>query len=56
MQNRRFRYTTRHINDTDVLVKVYKKGQRKIHHQFVVNDYGDWNAVEDEIERVIDSL
>ena len=51
-----FRYTTEYINDTDILVRVYKKGERKIYHKFTVSDYGDWNAVEDEIKRTIETL
>lgn len=48
------KYTTEHINDTDVLVRVYKGG--KIIHKFTVNDFGDWNEVEDTIERTINTL
>lgn len=51
-----FRYTTRHINDVDVIVRVYKSGERRIYHKFSVQDYGDWNAVEAEIEAEIESL
>lgn len=51
-----FRYTTEHLNDGIVLVKVYKKRERKIFHRFFVQDNGDWNSVEDEIENVINSL
>lgn len=47
----KFRYTTEHINDYDVLVRVYKKGEKKIHEKFFVKDYGDWNKVEHEIEQ-----
>lgn len=46
-----YRYTTEHINDNDVLVRVYKKGERKIHEKFFVNDHGDWNTVEHHIEQ-----
>lgn len=46
-----YRYTTEHINDNDVLVRVYKKGERKIHEKFFVKDYGDWNAVKHHIEQ-----
>lgn len=52
----KFRYTTEHINDVDVLVRVRKKGERKIFRKFVVNDYGDWNAVEGQIESTINSF
>lgn len=48
------RYTTEHINDYEVLVRVYKG--RRIVERFTVYDAGDWNTVEDEIERTIDSL
>ena len=51
-----FRYTTEHINDVDVVVRVYKRGERRIFHKFVVKDFGDWNAVENAIESVIESL
>jgi hypothetical protein len=51
-----FRYTTEHLNDDIVLVKVYKKGCKKIFHRFFVIDNGDWNSVEYEIENVINSL
>jgi len=51
-----FRYTTRHINDVDVVVRVYKSGDRRIYHKFIVQDHGDWNAVEAEIESVVRSL
>lgn len=51
-----FRYTTEHITDTDVLVRVYRKGERRIFHKFFVQDNGDWNSVEYEIESVINSL
>lgn len=47
----KFRYTTEHINDNDVLVRVYRKGEKKIHDKFFVKDYGDWNRVEHEIEQ-----
>lgn len=46
-----FRYTTEHINDHDVLVRVYRKGEKKICDKFFVKDYGDWNRVEHEIEQ-----
>lgn len=51
-----FRYTTEHINDVDVIVRVYKRGERRIYHKFSVQDYGDWNEVEAEIEAEIESL
>lgn len=51
-----FRYTTEHLADGVVLVRVYKKGERRIFHRFFVQDYGDWNSVENEIEDVINSL
>ena len=47
----KFRYTTEHINDEDILVRVYKKGERKICDKLFVKDYGDWNKVEHEIEQ-----
>lgn len=47
----KFRYTTEHINDNDVLVRVYRKGEKKIHDKFFIKDYGDWNRVEHEIEQ-----
>lgn len=46
-----YRYTTEHINDNDVLVRVYKKGERKVYEKFFVKDYGDWNKVEHYIEQ-----
>lgn len=49
-----YKYTTQHLNDTDVLVKVYLS-KKKV-DEFVVQDYGDWNVVEDEIDRRIESL
>ena len=51
-----FRYTTEHLADGVVLVRVYKKGERRIFHRFFVQDDGDWNSVEYEIENVINSL
>ena len=51
-----FRYTTEHLADEIVLVKVYKKGEKRIFHRFFVQDNGDWNSVEYEIENVINSL
>ena len=48
---RKFKYTTEHINNEDVLVRVYEKGSRKIKDKFFVKDYGDWNKVEHEIEQ-----
>ena len=51
-----FRYTTEHLNDEVILVKVYKKGCKRIFHKFFVIDNGDWNSVENEIENVINSL
>lgn len=49
----KFRYTTEHINDTQILVRVYRKGQQRIFRKFTVNDYGDWNGVEARIEAVL---
>ena len=49
-----YKYTTEHINDTDVLVKIYKGG--KLLHKFSVQDYGDWNVVQDAVETTIESL
>ncbi len=49
-----YKYTTEHINETDVLVKIYKGG--KLLHKFSVCDYGDWNVVEDAIESRINNL
>lgn len=50
MYNKHFDVTTEHIDDVNVLVRVYKKGEKKIFNRFIVEDYGDWNAVEDTIE------
>ena len=47
----KFRYSTEHINDYDVLVRVYKRGEKKIYEKFFVKDYGDWNEVEHMIEQ-----
>ena len=47
----KFRYTTEHLNDTDVLVRVYKRGERRIYNKFFVKDYGDWNAVDNYIKQ-----
>ena len=49
-----YKYTTEHINDVDVIVRIYKGG--KLLHKFSVCDYGDWNVVQDEIEREIELL
>ena len=43
-----FNVTTEHLNDVDVLCKVYWKN--KLYEKFVVQDYGDWNKVEDAID------
>ena len=45
-----FRYTTEHIDETHILVRVYKKGCGRIYDKFIVEDYGDYNAVRDDIE------
>lgn len=51
-----FTYTTEHIDNTHILVRVYKKGSRKIYHKFIVEYYGDWNEVDNIIETTIESL
>ena len=47
-----YKYTIEHINDTDVIVRIYKSG--KFLHKFSVCDFGDWNEVEGQIQRQID--
>lgn len=49
-------YTTEHINDIDVLVRVYRKGSCRIVHRLTVPDFGDWNAVEAHIENALQAL
>lgn len=51
-----FKYTTEHINDTHILVRVYKKGSNKIYHKFIVEYYGDWNEVQDVIDNTLNTL
>lgn len=50
-----YRYTTEHIDDYHVLVRIYKRGERKIYRKFVV-EYFDWNTVDDAIETMIESI
>lgn len=54
------RYTTEKRNNEcggeDVIVRFYLSGENKIIDKITLQDYGDWNAVEDNIERHIDSL
>ena len=49
-----YKYTTEHINDTDVIVRIYKSG--KFLYKFSVCDFGDWNEVEGQIQRQIDLI
>ena len=49
-----YKYTTEHINEVDVLVKIYKGG--KLLHMFSVCDYGDWNVIDDSIKNTINNL
>ena len=46
-----FRHTTENKGD-HIVVRFYKRGERKIYHKFNVNYVGDWNCVEYEIENM----
>ena len=52
--HKNYRYTTEHIGDYDVLVRIYKGG--KLLHKFPVHDYGDWNTIQLHIEQRIEQL
>lgn len=49
-----YKYTTEHINDTDMIVRIYKGG--RLLDKFSVCDFGDWNEVACQIESRIENL
>lgn len=51
-----FKYTTEHIDDYNILVKVYRQDLSDPIHKFILPDYGDWNAIEFAIEENINRL
>lgn len=48
-----FKVTTEHIDNINVLCKVYNN---KLIATFNVNDYGDWNEVECQIDDYVQML
>lgn len=51
-----FRYTTEHTDNNMVIVKIYKKGSRKVQYTMSLSDCGDWNVIEDRINNFIEYI